>query len=50
MAAGGTGGGRRGVARLVLEAFDGPPPFPGVRVGYRDGDEGNVRRDNLVWA
>ena len=37
------------VARLVLEAFDGPP-FPGVRVGYRDGDEGNVRRDNLVWA
>jgi hypothetical protein len=38
------------VARLVLEAFAGPPPVTPGRIAYRDGDEGNVKRENLAWA
>jgi len=36
--------------RLVLEAFDGPPPSPGLLALHGDGDPSNNRRNNLRWG
>jgi hypothetical protein len=38
------------VARLVLEAFVGPPPTPEHHAAHGDGDQSNNRLDNLRWA
>lgn len=38
------------LARLVCEAFHGPPPFGGAQVRHRDNDRGNNREDNLHWG
>lgn len=38
------------VARLVCEAFHGPPPFELAVVMHRDDDPANNRPDNLKWA
>ncbi|MFC4373261.1 NUMOD4 motif-containing HNH endonuclease [Nocardia halotolerans] len=39
----------RYVHRLVLEAFRGEPPFPGVDGCHNDGDPTNNRVENLRW-
>ena len=40
---------RRPAAQLVAEHFIGPPPGARWHVGYKDGDRGNLRKDNLFW-
>jgi hypothetical protein len=38
-----------GVAKLVMDAFAGPPK-PGHGIIYKDGDRGNCHRDNLYYG
>lgn len=38
------------VARLICEAFHGPPPFPGAVCMHLDEDSRNNRADNLAWG
>jgi HNH endonuclease len=38
------------VARLVAEAFHGPPPFEGAVVMHLDENAANNRADNLQWG
>lgn len=39
----------RPVHRLVIEAFIGPPPGPGMHACHNDGDGRNNRVENLRW-
>lgn len=39
----------RKVARLVCEAFHGPPPTPSHHAAHRDGNRQNNRPENLRW-
>ena len=41
---------RRLVHRLVCEAFNGPPPAPGLDCAHFDGNPLNNTPDNLRWA
>ncbi len=41
---------RRGVARLVCEAFNGPPPKKRSEVRHIDGKRWNNYASNLAWA
>lgn len=36
--------------RLVCEAFNGPPPFPGAQARHIDGNPQNNRAANLQWG
>ena len=38
------------VARLICEAFNGPPPFPEAVAMHDDEDSRNNLPDNLVWG
>lgn len=38
------------MARLIAEAFYGPPPFPGAVVMHIDENAANNRADNLKWG
>ena len=38
------------VARLVCEAFNGPPPFPRAVAMHGDENSRNNRADNLEWG
>jgi hypothetical protein len=38
------------VARMVAEAFHGPPPFDGAVVMHLDENAANNRADNLSWG
>ncbi len=38
------------VARLICEAFHGPPPFARAVVMHRDENAANNRSDNLSWG
>jgi hypothetical protein len=38
------------VHRLICEAFNGPPPFPGAMVVHVDKDARNNRAENLKWG
>lgn len=38
------------VARLICEAFHGPPPFPGAVCMHLDENSRNNRADNLAWG
>jgi hypothetical protein len=38
------------VARLICEAFHGPPPFPDARALHEDEDSTNDRPANLRWG
>jgi hypothetical protein len=39
-----------GLARMVLRAFSGPPPFPDAVARHKDGDVFNNRIGNLEWG
>lgn len=39
----------KSVHRLVCRAFHGPPPL-GCETAHLDGDRGNARAENLIWA
>lgn len=38
------------VARLVCEAFNGPPPFNGAVCMHRDENSANNAPENLAWG
>jgi hypothetical protein len=38
------------LARLVLTSFDGPPPYRGARIVFKNGRPHDCRLSNLAWA
>lgn len=43
-------GNQIGVARLVLECWQGMPPIPKLTAKHKDGDYTNYHHENLEWA
>lgn len=44
------GGHTIGIARLVLECWQGMPPIPKLTAKHKDGDYSNYHYSNLEWA